>query len=582
MRKQRNSYQPEKASFQDYLWVLRGIRIPWLFIALIFVCVLVMTVASIGVSYFTGDMVDAQGNVPSAKLAVFALSYLAMALCVAGQTIFQEIAAQRINLGLRAKLWRKIIYTSQSSFDQDGGEALVSRVTADCDYASRLLTTLVGFASLAVSLAMVLVQMYRLSGTIFNAMMVLIPLSALVGWVYAKLRFLFAQRSQTMLARATTYLVERTRNLYLIKTENAQQKEVREGRERFREQYVMQIKTGLMEAFYACLQTVYSILSVLIPFLLGAKLVKDGVMTTGNVVTFYAVAGSAGMYFANVINAVGTIREANGALSRVILTMKQPDEQAKEGQALDVPDQDVSFEEVCFSYGEGKTVLESISCRIPKNEVTAVIGTNGSGKSTLFKLLDRLYEPQSGTLRFGNENAADYDVHSWRKAFCLVAQGSQLMEGTVRENICYGCERRVTEEELVKVAKQARVYDFVSKLPDGFDTGVAPGGSNFSGGQRQCIAIARAIMNNPDYLLLDEATSNLDAKSERIVMEALEELMRGRTTVVIAHSLATIRRADHVIVLRDGRVESSGDPKQILSTSGNHLGKVMGRRAVTI
>ena len=204
MKKQKKPYQLEKASFQDYLWVLRGIRIPWLFIALIFVCVLVMTVASIGVSYFTGDMVDAQGNVPTAKLAVFALSYLAMALCVAGQTIFQEIAAQRINLGLRAKLWRKIIYTSQSSFDQDGGEALVSRVTADCDYASRLLTTLVGFASLAVSLAMVLVQMYRLSGTISNAMMVLIPLSALVGWVYAKLRFLFAQRSQTMLASATT------------------------------------------------------------------------------------------------------------------------------------------------------------------------------------------------------------------------------------------------------------------------------------------------------------------------------------------------------------------------------------------
>ena len=128
------------------------------------------------------------------------------------------------------------------------------------------------------------------------------------------------------------------------------------------------------------------------------------------------------------------------------------------------------------------------------------------------------------------------------------------------------------------MAKQARVYDFVSALPDGFDTRVAPGGVNFSGGQRQCIAIARAIMNNPDYLLLDEATSNLDAHSERMVMEALEELMQGRTTVIIAHSLTAIRKADHVIILREGRVESSGAPAQVLQATGNYLEKVMARR----
>ena len=150
--------------------------------------------------------------------------------------------------------------------------------------------------------------------------------------------------------------------------------------------------------------------------------------------------------------------------------------------------------------------------------------------------------------------------------------------GLIRENICYGCQRPVSEEELIKVARKARVYDFVSKLPEGFDTLVSPGGANFSGGQRQCIAIARAMMCAPDYLLLDEATSNLDAHSERAVMEALEELMRGRTTVIIAHSLATIRRADHVIVLREGQVEASGSPRQILEASGNYLSKVMNRK----
>ena len=245
---------------------------------------------------------------------------------------------------------------------------------------------------------------------------------------------------------------------------------------------------------------------------------------------------------------------------------------------MDDPDQDITFCDVNFSYQEDKQILKQLNCVIPKNKVTAIVGANGSGKSTMFKLLDRLYTPGEGTLMFGNVPAEEYDLHAWRKTFCLVAQGSPLMEGTVRENICYGCQRPISQEELIKVAKQARVYDFVSALPEGFDTRVAPGGTNFSGGQRQCIAIARAIMNNPDYLLLDEATSNLDAHSERMVLEALDELMRGRTTVVISHSLASIRNADHVIILKDGKVEASGAPAQVLQATDNYLQKVMQRR----
>lgn len=199
-------------------------------------------------------------------------------------------------------------------------------------------------------------------------------------------------------------------------------------------------------------------------------------------------------------------------------------------------------------------------------------------KSTLFKLIDRLTEPDEGRILFGTTAAKEYDLHEWRKAFCLVAQDTPLMEGTIRENICYGCKRSIRQEELIEVAKKARVYDFVSQMSDGFETKVSPSGSNFSGGQRQCIAIARAIMNNPDYLLLDEATSNLDAQSEHLVLEALEELMRGRTTVIIAHSLAALRNADNVIVLHEGRIETTGSPAQILQKTGNYLSKVIHRR----
>ncbi len=571
------SYRAERSSVRDYMWALKGVRLPWLFLVLMFAATMGSTFAGLHISFFTGDMVDARGNVPTGDLVRFAGSYLAIGLAAAAGVIFNSLASEKINLGLRTKLWRKIMYTRQSCYDSDGGESLVSRVTTDCDFASKLLTTIVSMISILVGMGIYIARMYRLNVTISNAMLLLVPVSALVGWLYARLKFLIAQKSQAMLSRTTTYLVERTKSLPLIKTANAQAEEIENGRENFQEQYHMQIKNGLMQIFYLALQSIYNILCILIPFVMGAKLVSEGVISVGAVIAFYSIAGTVGTDATNIIDSVGTIRQANGALARVIGALRLPDEDRTAGRSMDDPDQDITFQEVDFSYGD-KPVLQNVSCTIPKNKITAIVGSNGSGKSTLFKLIDRLYEPGSGAMRFGSANAEEYDLHAWRKAFCLVAQGSPLMEGTVRENICYGCERPVSQEELIKVAKQARVYDFVSQLPDGFETIVAPGGTNFSGGQRQCIAIARAIMNNPDYLLLDEATSNLDSHSERMVMEALSELMRGRTTVIIAHSLSAIRNADHVIILRDGKIENTGAPQQVLQAAGNYLSKVMGRR----
>ena len=577
MKKNKNAYRAENASVREYVEVHRGVEIPWVYLILVFVAALGSTYASMHIANFTGDMVDAGGNVPTNALLRFALSYLGIAVFGAMNFLFSGYASEKINLGIRTKLWRKTMFVRQSNYDVDGGQTLVSRVTMDCDFASKLLVSIVGMLGLAVSIGIYLVRMYRINATLPTATLVLIPISVLVGWGYAKLRFLIAQKSQAMLSRTTTYLAERTKSLTLIKTANAQQEEIENGRACFEEQYKMQLKTGFINLFYNCLQTAYRILSLAIPFIVGGKLVAAGIIKVGMVVAFYQITGSVATDATNVINSVGTIRQANGALTRVIRTLKLSDEQVREGKTMDEPDQDITFLDVDFAYRE-RLVLEKISCVIPKNKVTAVVGSNGSGKSTLFKLLDRLYDPKTGMIRFGNTDAKEYDLHAWRKAFCLVAQGSPLMEGTIRENICYGCERPISNDELIKVAKQARVYDFVSLLPDGFDTHVAPGGTNFSGGQRQLIAIARAIMNNPDYLLLDEATSNLDATSERIVLEALGELMKGRTTVIIAHSLSAIRNADHVIVLRNGKIEGSGSPAEVLNATNNYLATVMGRR----
>lgn len=568
----------KRTTLRDYIWALKGIRIPVPQLLMILLTSLGSTFAGLRVSFFTGDMVDAGGNVPTEELIKFVGFYVSVGVCAALGYFFSSWASERINIGLRSKLWKKIIFTRQSSYDSDGGESLVSRVTSDCDFASKLITTVVDMISIAVSMGIYVSRMYALSVRISNAMLLLIPVSALCGWLYAWLKYRIARKTQAMLSRTTTYLVERTGNIPLIKTANAQQEENALGQKHFDEQYRMQIKNGLMDVFFSALQTVFNILCLLIPFLIGGSLVRARVMRAGSVIAFYSIAGTVGAEATNLINSVGGIRQANGALSRVISTLRLPDEQMQQSLQPVKQVQEITLSDVSFAYDD-KVALSSIHCTIPPHQVTAVIGANGSGKSTLFKLLDRLYDPTSGTMRLGSEPAETYDLHSWRKVFCLVEQGSPMMEGTIRENICYGCKEPVTEERLVEVAKKARIYDFVSRLSGGFDAPVAAGGANFSGGQRQCLAIARAMMNDPQCLLLDEATSSLDASSERSVLEALEELMKDRTTVVIAHSLAAIRNADHVIVLREGKVESSGSPAMILKQANNYLGKVMSRRA---
>ena len=253
MSGKRQNYRPEKVTFKEYVKIFSGIKIPWLFLILILVATFAMTLASLRITYFTGDVVDAQGNVPTAQLVSYAAGYIVMGLCTAASIIFQGVASEKINLGLRKKLWRKLIYTKQSSYDIDGGETLVSRVTTDCDYASRLFTTIVSFISLAISLGMYIFQMYSLNVTLSNYMLLLIPVSILIGWGYTKLKFLIAQKTQAMLANSTSYLIERTRDLSLVKTANTQAMEIEEGARRFQEQYVMQVKTGLMTSFYTCL-----------------------------------------------------------------------------------------------------------------------------------------------------------------------------------------------------------------------------------------------------------------------------------------------------------------------------------------
>src|SRR5258708_4192523 len=234
--------------------------------------------------------------------------------------------------------------------------------------------------------------------------------------------------------------------------------------------------------------------------------------------------------------------------------------------AIDLKGQ-ITFENVAFAYEPGQPVLSDINFSAEPGERIAIVGATGAGKSTLVSLVPRLYDPTHGIVHIDGRDARSFTVKTLREQVSMVLQEALLFSGTVRENIAFG-RPDATEEEVIAAAKSAYAHEFIVKLPGGYDTPIAERGASLSGGQKQRIAIARAILRNAPILILDEPTSGLDAASERIVLSALDSAAEGRTTLIIAHRLTTVRHADRIVVMEDGRIAEVGTEPELLSVDG--------------
>ena len=549
-----------------YLNIFKDVKIPWL-------VYLLMLAIGIGESYLflkqatlTADIIDAsQKAINGAMLVEFIVVLVLGAITSIVSSYGSGWMSQKIILGVRTKLWNKLMRLPTRYYDSENGNSLVSRVTTDSEQSARYFDISITLITAIYAAIVSVRRMYEYSPQLTKYTLLVVPAVLLLSWAFGKLNFFAQNKYQLAFSSALGYLVERTRNLRLIKAARTEYDEQQEGRKRFHRQFRVGYLTSTASSASVMLMEVLACVIIVIAFVMGGQLVQAGEITTGRLVGFYSLATMLGIRLMQVLQLYGDIKAVNGRMQKIAELLETPDEKT-DGIEMDVADEDIVIQNVDFSYRDAP-VLKKLTCRIPKGEVTAIIGDNGAGKSTLFKLLERMYDPDSGAIYFGKSDVRTFELTSWRQSLAIVSQDKPLLSGSIKDNILYGVRRKVDRDELVRIAKLANIYDFVMATPGGFDAPVGMDGGNFSGGQRQRIAIARAMMRNPDYLLLDEATSNLDAKSEQLVSKALANLMRGRTTVMIAHNYSATRSASHVIVLRNGQVEAEGTPEQLLQTS---------------
>jgi ATP-binding cassette subfamily B protein len=264
-------------------------------------------------------------------------------------------------------------------------------------------------------------------------------------------------------------------------------------------------------------------------------------------------------------NIISEIQSATSAAERVFRLLDTPCE--KKADEADKPIEnvqgDIKIDDITFGYDE-KPVLKNISVTIPKGSTVAVVGPTGSGKTTIINLLMRFYDVQSGEIRIDGTNSAESSLEDVRKSFAMVLQDTWLFAGTVAENIAYGAEN-ASREDIEKAAKAAKIHDFIMSLPQGYDTLIDENGVNISKGQKQLITIARAILMDSPMLILDEATSNVDSRTERQLQEAVNAVMKDRTSIVVAHRLSTVRHADVILVIKDGVLIEAGNHDELMA-----------------
>lgn len=554
----------------------------WIF-ALGLLCLLVSTGASLLFPKLLGDMVDIANK--GAMLEGIRRTGILLLVILTAQALFSYfrtrlfvMVTEKTLASIRQHLYNHLIRLPMPFFSERRVGELNSRISSDIALLQDSLTgTLADLLSQMLviigGITFMMISSYQL--TLFT--LAIVPAMALFAFYSGRAIRRYSKKAQSYVAESNTIVEETLQGIQNVK---AFTNEVFESN-RYREKTEQVARTGIKGGKYQA-----AISFIVLGFFVamaavvwrGAAMIADGKMEAGELFSFVIYSGFIGGNIAGMAGVYTRLQKTIGAAENLLLLLDEPAEKIDDNYLPD-PSQSlhgqIAFEKVGFRYPsrDEVTVLKDVSFSVKPGQEVAIVGPSGAGKSTIASLLLKFYEPNSGRILFDGRDSSSFPVTALRAQMAVVMQDVFLFGGTIRENIGYG-KPGAGDDEIINAAVKANAWDFIRSFPEKLDTVVGERGVQLSGGQRQRIAIARAVLKDPKILILDEATSSLDSESERLVQEALEKLMQGRTSLVIAHRLATIRKADTIIVLNEGTIVEQGTHTELLS-NGNGLYKTL-------
>lgn len=523
------------------------------------------------------EIVEALGaNVPIDMARVGAIAvwmivlYVASALFNFIQSIVMSVISVNISRRMRNDLSDKINRLPLSYFDRQSFGDILSRVTNDVDLIGQTLNqSLSQLVSSFTLIVGIIIMMFTISWQLTLVELVSVPVSFLLVMIIVKISQKHFRRQQNALGDINGIVEEIYSSHNVVKVFNGQEKAERE----FEEINKVMASSALKGQFLSgmmmpVMNTVANISYVLVCLVGGMMAIRNNdVLFITSIVAFISYVRSFNQPIEQLATVTNTLQSTAAASERVFDFLEQP-EQAPDTGNKSIPDfkGNVEFRHVNFGYTPEKQIIFDFNCKVEAGQKIAIVGPTGASKTTLVNLLMRFYETDSGEILIDGVSTKDMTREYVRGLFGMVLQDSWLFEGTIRENICYGNEE-TSEEAMIEACKAANVHHFIMSLPGGYNM-VLNEEANISQGQRQLLTIARAMVDNAPMLILDEATSSVDTRTEQNIQEAMDRLMKGRTSFVIAHRLSTIKNADLILVMKNGNIIEQGNHEQLMAQGG--------------
>lgn len=579
MSKKAKTIKQKRAVWGPFIHLLRVTRLPYVWI-LIYALTGAVTAQLKNVMFPDYTQRITAGDVSAATITVMVLVVIGDALFTGIGGSIYTVTTAKISLRFRESVWSRILHLPVPYYDKNMPLELINRVTEDTTILSDSLAALPrGVISGVISLGGIFFMLFQYNKYLVLVELITIPLVIACGVFSGYLMYKKSDNVQGRTAELTGFMAEILLHIPLVKAFVREDYEDKRGRGWIEELFKTKFKWGLISGAGNMLSNVVFLLNTILSVAFGAWLTSRGEITVDIWIAFYLYSQNLLTTVMSLMTLWSGLKNIQGAARRIAEIADEPYE--KYEGISDVPQSDLCINDVSFRYKD-KDVLNHVCFTIPTGKTTALVGPSGSGKSTILRLLERFYQPSDGEIDVAGQNIDRFDLTQWRRSIGYVAQDTLMFSGTIRDNILYGQNGEISEEEFKAAVDAACVTEFVANMEHGYDTQVGEGGSKLSGGQRQRIGIARAILRNPALLLLDEVTANLDAEAEAKVNAAIKNISKGRTVVSVAHRLDNIKDADQIVVVESGKINSIGIHQDLMNTCELYRRMVLSQRQNSI